>query len=451
MPTAELLSMYDLVAKCNRCGFCQAGCPVYRVTGEEHSLARGRLAVARALIEGQLELDRDTIHALEDCLLCRGCTPHCFPGIRTDEIVGAVRQIYLRRYGQPALQRFLFRTVLPSPGLLEQFGRIAGWGKRSGLADLADWAGLLAAADTRIATAHQIVESMPSGTFRQRTRNGLPDVTKARYRVGYFVSCGFNFQFPEVAEATLRVLARYGCAVSVLANTCCGRPAHAYGDIEAARAIARRNVERLTPALALDAIVSECGSCSTFLKEYGQLLKDEPEVAEKATALSQKVRSFSEFLVATGDEGAFGALAGAVTYHDPCHLSNRFAKITAQPRSLLQSIPGLAYKELPEADWCCGAAGSYTFLHQPEATGILDRKIGNVEKTGASIVATECPACMMHLAYGVRRRGLPIQVRHISQLLDQAAAAASTQRARPVEPSAPPPPNKDGKDIALAY
>ena len=422
MATTELLPMYDLIAKCNRCGFCQAGCPVYRVTGSEHSLARGRWAVARGLVLGEIELTPEAVHALDDCLLCRGCTAHCFPALKTDEVVTAIRQAYLSRYGQPALQRTLFRKVLSDSKRLEWAGRMAVWGKRSGLADLAYKTGLLGLVDKRLAVANRVVESMPEKIFR-RGRDGRNTPANPKYRVGYFVSCGFSFQYPEVVEATLRVLARSGCAVTVLNNTCCGRPAQAYGDQEAARDIARKNIERLAPAMALDAVVSECGSCSTHLKDYGQLLKDDPAYAEKAAALTRKIQSFSEFLVAIGTDGALGTLQGTVTYHDPCHLSNRFAKITAQPRKLLKSIPGVTYKEMPEADWCCGAAGSYTFLHHQEAVGVLDRKMGNVEKTGASTLTTECPACMMHLAYGVKRRGLPVQVRHLSQLLDQAYAA----------------------------
>lgn len=423
MATSELLPLYDLIAKCNRCGFCQAGCPVYRVTGEEHSLARGRMAVARGLILGQLELTPEVVEALDDCLLCRGCTAHCFPALKTDEVVTAVRQAYLARYGQPALQRMLFRSVLSDSQRLEWAGRMAVWAKRTGLATLADKAGLLNLVDTRLATANRVVGSMPAQIFSRGARTRATTPPQPKYRVGYFVSCGFSFQFPEVVEATLRVLERSGCAVEVLDNTCCGRPAHAYGDLEAAQDIARKNVDRLARCLTLDAVVSECGSCSTHLKDYGQILKGDPDYAEKAAALAKKVQSFSEFLVGVGGNGVAGRVEGTVTYHDPCHLSNRFAKVTAQPRKLLQSIPGLTYKEMPEADWCCGAAGSYTFMHHTEATGVLDRKMGNVEKTGASILTTECPACMMHLAYGVRRRALPVQVRHVSQLLDQASAA----------------------------
>jgi len=194
---------------------------------------------------------------------------------------------------------------------------------------------------------------------------------------------------PAVVAATLRVLARNGCATTIMDNTCCGRPAHSYGDLDTARDIARKNLDRMAEeAVDLEAIVSDCGSCSTHLKEYGALLKDDPAYRDKAAALSAKIRSFSEYLAGIGLGEAPGDLPGTVTYHDPCHLSNRFAKITAQPRKLLKAVPGLAFKELPEADWCCGAAGSYTFLHHEEASGVLDRKMKNVEKTGAATLVT---------------------------------------------------------------
>jgi glycolate oxidase iron-sulfur subunit len=423
MATTELLPLYDTIAQCNRCGFCQAGCPVFRVTGEEHSLARGRQAIARGLILGNLELTPEVFHALEDCLLCRGCTAHCFPAIKTDEIVTTIRHAYITRHGQPIWQRILFRTILSDSKKIELGGRMMLWAKRHGLATMAEKTGILNLVDKRLAVANQVVPPMTAKPFLRGEHVQVPTPDKVKHRVGYFASCGFSFQFPEVVEATLRVLARNGCAITVLDNTCCGRPAHSYGDLDAARDIAKKNVDRLAGAMGLDAIVSECGSCSTHLKDYGHLLKDNPAYAKKAAALSKKVQSFSEFLVAAGANGSLGTLSGTITYHDPCHLSNRFAKITAQPRKLLKSIPGMTYKEMPEADWCCGAAGSYTFLHHPEATGVLDRKMGNVEKTGADTLATECPACMMHLSYGARRKGLPVRVRHVSQILDQAYTA----------------------------
>ena len=423
MAITELTPLNDEIAKCNRCGFCQAGCPVFRVTGQEHSLSRGRLAIARGLMLGELELTAEVVQALEDCLLCRGCTAHCFPGLKTDEVVTAVRHAYVTRHGQPRWQRVLFRSVLARSKRLEWAGRMAVWAKRTGLAAAAEWTGLMKMAAPRLEGVNEVVTDVPERIFLRGERSAGADPAKARLRVGYFVSCGLSFQFPEVVEATLRVLGRAGCAVTILDNTCCGRPAASYGDLDAARDIARRNVDRLASATALDAIVSDCGSCSAHLKDYGRLLAGDAAHAGRAAALSAKVRSFSEFLVAAGPPASVRKLEAMVTYHDPCHLSNRFSKVTAQPRALLKTIPGLVYRELPEADWCCGGAGSYTFLHHTEATGVLDRKMGNVQKTGAAVLATECPSCMLHLAYGARRKGLPVAVQHVSQLLDRATEA----------------------------
>ena len=135
MAIAELLPLHEAIAKCNRCGFCQAGCPVFRVTGEEHSLSRGRMAIARGLMLGNLELTSEVVHALEDCLLCRGCTAHCFPALKTDEVVTAIRHAYIARHGQPVWQRILFRTILSDSKKIELGGRMALWAKRHGLAD----------------------------------------------------------------------------------------------------------------------------------------------------------------------------------------------------------------------------------------------------------------------------------------------------------------------------
>jgi glycolate oxidase iron-sulfur subunit len=424
MAIPELAPLHDEIAKCNRCGFCQAGCPVFRVTGEEHSLSRGRMAIARGLMLGQLELTPEVVEALDDCLLCRGCTAHCFPALKTDEVVTAVRHAYLKRHGQPRWQRLLFRSVLADSQRLEWAGRLAVWAKRTGLATAARRTGLFKLAGRPVEGVDEVVPTVPDRIFRRGPRMAGADPATARSRVGYFVSCGMSFQFPEVVEATLRVLGRAGAAVTILDNTCCGRPAASYGDLDAARDIARRNVDRLAAATALDAIVSDCGSCSAHLKDYGRLLSGDAAYAERAAALTAKVRSFSEFLVAAGLPAGPGRVEQAVTYHDPCHLSKRFSNVTAQPRALLKAVPGVTYQELPEADWCCGAAGSYTFLHHTEAAGVLDRKMGNVARTGAAVVATECPSCMLHLAYGARRKQLPVTVQHLSQVLDRATAAS---------------------------
>ncbi|MBP2670839.1 MAG: hypothetical protein H6Q85_905, partial [candidate division NC10 bacterium] len=249
MAIAELLPLHELIAKCNRCGFCQAGCPVFRVTGEEHSLSRGRMAIARGLMLGSLDLTREVMRALEDCLLCRGCTAHCFPALKTDEVVTTIRHAYITRHGQPVWQRILFRTILSDSKKIELSGRMALWAKRHGLATMAEKTGLLGLVDKRLAVANRVAPPMDAKPFLRGERTQVPAPAQVKYRVGYFVSCGLSFQFPEVVEATLRVLARNGCTVTVLDNTCCGRPAYSYGDLDAARDIARKNVNRLASAM----------------------------------------------------------------------------------------------------------------------------------------------------------------------------------------------------------
>jgi glycolate oxidase iron-sulfur subunit len=244
---------------------------------------------------------------------------------------------------------------------------------------------------------------------------------RVEHKVAYFNSCGFNFALPHVAEATVRVLVRANCAVEVRKNNCCGLPPWSYGDIEAARDLARANLRAFDGADA-EAIITDCGSCSSFLKDYASLLADDPEYKERAAAFSAKVKDVSEYLTSIGTQVPRGEVNAVVTYHDPCHLS-RPGKINAQPRGLIRGVKGVTFKELPEADWCCGGAGTYNIAHYDQSMQVLDRKMGNVEKTGASVLVTSCPACILQLSHGVRRKGLKVEVLHVSQLLERADAA----------------------------
>src|ERR1035438_5962599 len=190
MATPELLPYFDTIAQCNRCGFCQAGCPVFRVTGEEHSLARGRQAIARALILGNLDLSPEVIGALEDCLLCRGCTAHCFPGIKTDEIVTAIRHAFIGRHGQPTWRKILFRKILSDSKRLETAGRMTLWAKRHGLGTAAEKMGLLGAVDGRLRVANRVLPRMQSKPFLRGEKSQVPRPAKVLHRIGYFASCG---------------------------------------------------------------------------------------------------------------------------------------------------------------------------------------------------------------------------------------------------------------------
>ncbi len=424
MGAPELNTIYDEVVKCNKCGFCQAACPVYRVTGKETVVARGHYAHVREIVEGHLELVPQLQEPLFDCLLCKACTTNCPPAVEIAPIMVAARGAYYNRYGRSAVQRFLLQQVLPRPRAMSVAAKIASLGTRTGLARLAQSTRVLSFLHEDLPRSQGLVNTLPFRSFTERASELPLKPAEPKRRVAYFNSCGFNYIFPEVSIATTRVLTRNGCEVEVLPNYCCGLPAYAYGDQETARRLARKNIDLFRRGSA-EAIVSDCGSCSSFLKEYAKLLADDPEYAKAAKAMSARVRDINQFLVEDLElTDSMKGIHAAITYHDPCHLS-RYQKITAQPRALLKRIPDASYKELPEADWCCGAAGTFNITHYDQAMAILDRKMQRVSSTGATVVATSCPSCMLQLSHGARKNGLDVKVRHVTQLLDEAYAGLS--------------------------
>ena len=409
-------AVYEDVSKCNRCGFCQAHCPIFEITGDERNVARGHNVHVRKLAEEKLEMGEDFKDPLFECLLCKACVANCFPGVRTDLNVIAGRAEYMKRVGQPRIMRFLFHQLLPDHSRLSPYVRLVAMGKNSGMIGLARAMGILSWFGKDLGKAEGIVESLPLTFFRARIPRIPPEPRPGNLRIAYFVGCGFNFALPRVSESTVEALGRTGAGVQIADNCCCGLPAYGYGDLEAARKMARKNMDALEK-LEADVVVTECGSCSAFLKEYPQLFPEDPAAMNRALKLKKKVMGFSEFMQTRLPETAPGkSLSGKVTYHDPCHLS-RYQGITKEPRSLLKKIPGLTYLELPEADRCCGAAGSYNIMHYEQSMRVLDRKMEMVKKTGADILATECPGCIIQLSYGARRAGLGVRVVHISELI----------------------------------
>jgi len=410
----------DEATKCSRCGFCQPTCPIYRATGREAHVARGKNVLFRKMVEGTQAVEADLREAYDNCLLCRACTANCFPAVRTDALVLAFREAYAARWGRPFVQRLIFRTLLPRPTLVATTFSAAWSLQLPRLGGLVQRSGLLGLLNPKMEMAVKLADHSPLPSLRRRLRE-LPLRPKTpRLRVGYWISCGYNYMLPEVGVDTVRVLRALGAEVVPLDNHCCGLPAHAYGDREAARALARRNLERLGDVGHLDAVVSECGSCSDHLKEYGALLADDAEYADLAARLSSRMRAFSEFVAELDTPLPLGRLEATVTYHDPCHMTARYQGVTRQPRELIASIPGVRLKELTEADSCCGAAGSYSLLHPGVSARIRARKTEFIAESEAAYVVTECPSCLLQLALGVRE--LPVQAVSTSQLLALALA-----------------------------
>ena len=412
------------LSRCNKCGYCMQSCPVYRSVRREAAVARGRNQVLRDVVQGEHELPRQALQPFFDCLLCGACTVDCFGGVKTKELMVRAREGYHARYGQPAIQRYFFRKLLPNPSRLTRLLRLASLGKRSGLSGLARRAGLLRWLNPTLHTADGLVATMPKTFLRDRLGSLGFTRSKGRVielscleperatgpRVLYFIGCGPNFQLPQTAEAAIRLLSKGGCHVTVAPNYCCGLPAWSYGDIEAARLLARQNLD-LLDSLDFDLLVTECGSCSGFLKEYPALLGDDM----RARRLADRTRDITEVL-ATLSWPAPRPANATVTYHDPCHLS-RGQEISEQPRRLLVDAGGFQLAEMAESNWCCGGAGSYNLSHPQMSQEILSRKLDRIADTQADVVATACPACIIQIGCGVRSRGWALPVRHVVELV----------------------------------
>lgn len=406
---------YDEIARCNRCGFCQVACPIFRATGHEAGVARGRVALVRALVEKRLEWSAELKEPLFNCLLCGACTANCFPGVATADLIVDARTEYLQRVGREKFHRLLFNHLLPYPKRLRLAARAAGLSLRSGLSNVAGALGLLRAFGRDFPRAQKIVKRLPDQAFRDKVRPGVRE-GRGDLRIAYFVGCGIDALFPDAAEATLGVLLQIGRTVEVLENCCCGLPAMTYGDREAAQKMAAQNLALLEPG-KFDAIVTDCSSCAAFLKKYPTLFAEDDPRHEAAEAQAARVRDVVQLLpqAVTPPASPPGEKVIA-TYHDPCH-AVRGQNLVREPRDVLRSLPGIEYRELPEADWCCGGAGSYAAYHYDLALQVLNRKLDNVERTGAKLLVTSCPACIMHLSFGIHRRGLPIRVCHISEVV----------------------------------
>jgi glycolate oxidase iron-sulfur subunit len=404
----------DELDKCNRCGFCQTRCPVYRMTGRESSVARGHLARLRATVSGELPLDEEIREPLFECLMCRACTAECPPAIQTDRAVVAARASYSAER-QSLLQRLIFRTVLAHPRLLRMGARVLGWLKRTRLTVFSKLLRLLPWLDRGYSEAPAWMPA-PKTFLRERLARRARSQTGER-RVAYFVGCAIDYAFPDAGESTVEVLEAAGCEVEVADNVCCGLPPYSYGDLESARVLAQKNILALAAAEG-EAIITDCASCASFLKDYPELWEEGDPARAAAEEVAGRVKELSEFLAGM-DPTALEPVEAVVTFHDPCHLG-RYQGIVEEPRELIRRVPGVDFRELPEADWCCGGAGSYSMSHHDLAMQILERKMRNIAATGAQIVVTPCPACIMQLRYGAEKFGVDVEVIHLAELLRRA-------------------------------
>ncbi|HLZ62200.1 MAG TPA: heterodisulfide reductase-related iron-sulfur binding cluster [Ktedonosporobacter sp.] len=452
---------YDLMRQCIHCGFCLPTCPTYAVLGVEMDSPRGRIYQMQAVAEGRLEISDDFVEHMYCCVGCRACETACPSGVQFGKLIEAAREQIQLETDSVALQeetaphnteqyttlfgpmfapnlnsllakllhRFFFDAMLPSRLVLSLVFAGLKIYQRSGLQALVHRSGLLDMANS-LPTPFQgklkVPEELMDGAKGDLIPDRLPEITPAlglrRYRVGFVSGCIMDQVFHDINEASIRVLTANGCeVVTPPQQGCCGALHVHGGEAERGRMLARHNIDIFEP-YNCDAIIINSAGCGSTLKEYDHLLRDDPAYAGRAQDFTAKVKDISEFLANITRSQDMGEVRQKVAYHDACHLAHG-QKIRQQPRQLLKEIPGITLVDLKEADWCCGSAGIYNITNQEMANELLERKINNIVATGASVIATGNPGCMMQIAMGVRERGLPMEVRHPVELLDEAYRA----------------------------
>jgi glycolate oxidase iron-sulfur subunit len=404
---------------CVHCGLCLNQCPTYRALRLEPESPRGRIHLVRAAAEGRIDLtDRFKEH-IYLCLLCRACETACPSGVQYGRIAETARE----HLGLPGsklarvIQNFCFTRLLPYPRRLRELIGLLRLYQRTGVQKL-----IRPLLPKNLAEMDAMLPSIPKDFFQPKS-NTLPAIGQRRVKAAMLNGCVMPLLFGEVNAATVRVLQRNGCEIVFPGmQTCCGALNIHNGEQAAAKRMARQNID-VYLATNVEAVIVNAAGCGAAMKEYGYLLRDDPDYAAKAKRFSMLVKDASEFLANLGLKGRLGRLEITVTYQDPCHLAHG-QRITHQPRKLLGAIPGVKFVELEGADRCCGSAGIYNLTHPQMAQALLKEKMQTIAASGAEAVVAPNPGCMLQLRYGARRYGHPVEVYHLMDLLDRAYDAA---------------------------
>ena len=396
----------DLTAKCVHCGFCLPACPTYALTGDENDSPRGRIHLMRQVLEGQAELDDAVAEHIDSCLGCLSCVSACPSGVQYDRIIEEFRpeveQAYAEHRGDRAFRELVF-GLFPHPARL----RVAAVGavayRRTGGAALVRSSGLL----RRFPKLAAMEALMPATTLR-KAWSSLPVSTlpdgEPRRTVGLVAGCVQRVFFGDVNAATARVLRAEGCRVVVPDQGCCGALSLHAGRDEEAKRYARKLIDSFrrpaqptaVPLSDLDAVVVNVAGCGSTLKQYGELLADDPEYAEPAAQFAAKIRDVSEVLADLDPIAERHPVRARVAYHDACHLAHGQG-VRAQPRKLLGDVPGLEVAEPAEAAFCCGSAGVHNLVRPEAAEELGRRKAERIRATNPDLVATGNPGCLLQI------------------------------------------------------
>jgi len=407
----ELKKYSDMIYKCIRCGACRSVCPTFGEELSETSVARGRMALIEAVMDGRLPLTDTFEKIVFGCAMCGACKANCPSGVDVPAVIEAARAELVREKGSESMMRYLAKRSLKDKKATDRAFAMMALGRAV--------YGPLAATPLGKYLPYQYKDfkrSFPSIPSKPLARR-IPELSiagKSRGRVAFYAGCVINYVYPEIGEAAVKVLSASGYDVLYIKDeVCCGKPLLSLGELDAVRPLAERNIELLEGA-GVEAVLTACPTCALTLRDdYPKILPD----SGKAARLSGMVEDVNRFLIEKTDIIRLtGNIGRTATYHDPCHL-NFGMGVKAEPRELVRAATGGRLVEMDEAERCCGFGGSFSFLNYTLSGKVSARKSRNILATKADVLVTACPGCIMHIEDALKQSGSKMGALHTLQLL----------------------------------
>ncbi len=414
-----------LIDECVHCGFCLPTCPTYVLFGEEMDSPRGRIYLMNKGLEEE-PLNDQMVRHFDLCLGCMACVTACPAGVQYEKLIEATRAQVERRYERSpedkAFREMIF-NLFPYPNRLRLAAAPMKLYQRFGIGSRLRKAGIMDRLPARVRAMEALLPEVPK---EEKIPETTPPAGEKRRRVGILTGCVQRVFFSRVNAATVRVLAAEGCEVVAPAGQgCCGALSTHAGREEESLNFARKTIDTFEE-YDLDNVIVNAAGCGSTMKEYGHLLRDDPEYAERAKEFSAKVKDVTEFLQELGPVAERHPLPVSVAYHDACHLAHAQG-IRSQPRQSLKQIPGMDVREIREAEICCGSAGIYNMVEPEAASELGERKAKNVLAAGAQMLVTANPGCTLQIRASLKKLGQDMPMAHPVEVVD------ASLRGEPVE------------------
>ena len=400
---------------CVKCGACRATCPVFKTENLEGAVARGKITLAQAMMDGQLFPEDRLVHDLSQCLLCGSCTNLCPNQVPTAKIVAAARREVAQQKGLSGFGKGV-AALLTHKTAMDWMSKTGDLVSQLLCRQIPETSGLRLRFPVPGIPRER---TFPKPSFKPFLKRDIQQTVSpsSSPRVLFFTGCGINYLYPEIGECLVRILNFMGVHVTLTDEQgCCGLPALSAGAGDAVETLAQGNLKALK-LHAFDYVLTACASC------YGALAGIYPTLGADYQPFAEKTRDVMDFVMDMGLVGRLASLPRSedrmkVTYHDPCHLRNH--GLTRAPRQLLSALPQVDYVEMADAATCCGLGGTFSVHHYETSQKIGDQKANHVAQSGAKIVATACPGCMIQLQDSLNRQNVPARVAHLLELVCQA-------------------------------